>query len=108
MYNEPGEIHFDIRKLPVEESWNHLNLFYKKYMMKKIFLLFALCGWLAVYGQSAKVDAIGITVSEMDKSLRFYQEVLGFKKLSDQERYGTAWENLFGLICDPLGAVKGE
>ena len=66
--------------------------------MKKIFLLFALCGWLAVYGQSAKVDAIGITVSDMDRSLRFYQEVLGFKKLSDQERYGTAWENLFGLF----------
>lgn len=50
--------------------------------------------------QVKKVDAIGITVSEMDRSVQFYSEVLGFKKVSDTEVYGDRYDqlqNLFGL-----------
>lgn len=50
--------------------------------------------------QVKKVDAIGITVSEMDRSVKFYSEVLGFKKVSDTEVFGTSYEqlqDLFGL-----------
>lgn len=50
--------------------------------------------------QVLKVDAIGVTVSDMDRSVKFYSEVLGFKKVSDAEVYGDSYEqlqNLFGL-----------
>ena len=45
---------------------------------------------LAAHGQVKKVGAIGITVAEMDRSVKFYSEVLGFHKISDVELYGTA------------------
>jgi len=44
------------------------------------------------------VDAIGITVKEMDRSLKFYTDVLGFKKISDAEYTGEEIENLLGLF----------
>ena len=53
-----------------------------------------------VFSQITKVDAIGITVKEMDRSVEFYTNVLGFKKVSDNEYQGEAFEkleNIFGL-----------
>jgi catechol 2,3-dioxygenase-like lactoylglutathione lyase family enzyme len=50
--------------------------------------------------QVVKVEAVGITVKDMDRSLKFYTEVLGFKKVSDHEYTGDAFEKLeavFGL-----------
>jgi catechol 2,3-dioxygenase-like lactoylglutathione lyase family enzyme len=46
------------------------------------------------------VDAVGMTVSDMDRSVEFFSEVLGFEKISDVEVYGEAYEKLqrlFGL-----------
>ena len=63
-------------------------------------LLFFSCFSLSCSAQVLKVDAVGITVSDMDRSLKFYSEVLGFKKISDTEVYGEEYEqlqNLFGL-----------
>jgi catechol 2,3-dioxygenase-like lactoylglutathione lyase family enzyme len=63
-------------------------------------LLFFSCFSLSGSAQVLKVDAVGITVSDMDRSLKFYSEVLGFKKISDTEVYGEEYEqlqNLFGL-----------
>jgi catechol 2,3-dioxygenase-like lactoylglutathione lyase family enzyme len=48
--------------------------------------------------QARKVEAIGITVSDMETSLRFYTEVLQFQKISDEEVYGPYWEKLFGVF----------
>jgi catechol 2,3-dioxygenase-like lactoylglutathione lyase family enzyme len=53
---------------------------------------------LAAFSQIKKVDAIGITVSQMDRSVKFYSEVLGFKKVSDVELYGTEYEQLQGIF----------
>lgn len=50
--------------------------------------------------QVQKVDAVGITVAEMERSVKFYSEVLGFRKISDEEIWGEEYEklnNLFGL-----------
>jgi catechol 2,3-dioxygenase-like lactoylglutathione lyase family enzyme len=50
--------------------------------------------------QVLKVEAVGMTVSDMDRSVQFYSDVLGFKKISDVEVYGDSYEqlqNLFGL-----------
>ena len=50
--------------------------------------------------QVKKVEAIGMTVKDMNRSVKFYSEVLGFKKISDQEFSGPEYEkleNIFGL-----------
>jgi catechol 2,3-dioxygenase-like lactoylglutathione lyase family enzyme len=47
-----------------------------------------------VYG----VDAIGITVSDMDRAVDFYSRVLTFEKVSDTEVGGESYEHLEGLF----------
>jgi catechol 2,3-dioxygenase-like lactoylglutathione lyase family enzyme len=44
------------------------------------------------------VGAIGMTVSDMERSIEFYQKVLSFKKVSDAEVHGTAYEHLQGIF----------
>ena len=44
------------------------------------------------------VGAIGMTVSDMERSIEFYQKVLSFKKVSDIEVHGTAYEHLQGIF----------
>lgn len=51
-----------------------------------------------VYSQVTKVETIGITVSDMNRSVKFYSEVLGFKKISDTELYGQDYEALQGIF----------
>ena len=46
------------------------------------------------------VDAIGITVSDLDRSVEFYSNVLHFEKVSEFEAAGDAfehWKGVFGL-----------
>ncbi len=44
------------------------------------------------------VDAIGITVSDMDRALDFYTKVLTFEKVSEIEVAGEAYEHLQGVF----------
>ncbi len=44
------------------------------------------------------VDAVGMTVSDMDRSVDFYSKVLNFKKVSDTEVYGDEYEHLLGVF----------
>jgi len=44
------------------------------------------------------VDAVGMTVSAMDRSVEFYSKVLSFEKVSDAEVWGTEYEHLQGLF----------
>jgi catechol 2,3-dioxygenase-like lactoylglutathione lyase family enzyme len=46
----------------------------------------------------AAVDAIGMTVADMDRSLEFYTNVLSFEKISDVEVTGTEYEQLQGVF----------
>src|ERR1043165_5996745 len=48
--------------------------------------------------QVTKVESIGITVKDMDRSLKFYTEVLGFKKIGDHEYKGDGFEKLEGVF----------
>src|SRR4051812_22176020 len=43
------------------------------------------------------IGPITTTVSDMDRSLRFYTEVLSFEKVSDFSVSGKAYEQLFGV-----------
>jgi len=84
-------------------------------MKRKIFYAFALIKAFLIsmvsLSQVTKVEAIGITVKEMDRSLKFYTEVLGFRKISDTEYKGEGVEKLkglFGLNCRVVRLQLGE
>jgi catechol 2,3-dioxygenase-like lactoylglutathione lyase family enzyme len=53
---------------------------------------------LVTLAQVTGVEAIGITVKDMDRSVQFYTEVLGFKKISDTGYQGESFEKLQGLF----------
>ncbi|EKQ66791.1 lactoylglutathione lyase-like lyase [Leptolyngbyaceae cyanobacterium JSC-12] len=52
------------------------------------------------------VESVGITVSDMDRAVDFYSEVLGFKPISDVEVLGSEYEQLQGLFGVRLRVVK--
>ncbi len=81
--------------------------------MKKLFpilLLLFISGAInsSSFGQVKKVDAIGFTVSDMDRSVKFYSEVLSFKKVADVELQGEYWEKLFGVFGIRIRMVRME
>jgi len=49
-------------------------------------------------GVIERVDAIGITVSDMDTALAFYTGVLPFEVVAETEVAGEAFEHLFGVF----------
>jgi catechol 2,3-dioxygenase-like lactoylglutathione lyase family enzyme len=46
----------------------------------------------------ASLDSIGITVSDMDRSVDFFSRVLSFEKVYDTEIFGSEYEHLLGLF----------
>jgi len=44
------------------------------------------------------VDSVGLTVSDLDRSLDFYTRVLTFEKISENEAAGEAYERLYGIF----------
>jgi catechol 2,3-dioxygenase-like lactoylglutathione lyase family enzyme len=52
------------------------------------------------------VDAVGMTVSDMDRSVDFYSNVLGFKKISDVEVFGEEYEHLQGIFGLRMRVVR--
>src|SRR5438094_942130 len=55
-----------------------------------------------VYG----VDAIDMTVSDMDRAVAFYSGVLNFKKVSDTEIAGESYEKLEGVFGVRMRVVR--
>src|SRR5205807_3719633 len=52
------------------------------------------------------VDAIGITVSDMDRAVDFYSKVLTFEKVSDTEVAGDNYEHLEGVFGLRMRTVR--
>ncbi len=76
-----------------------------------LFILFL--GWVSpVYAENKSpvygVDAVGMTVADMDRSLDFYSGVLGFRKISDTEVYGDDYEHLYGVFGLRIRVVRME
>src|SRR5262245_51819766 len=44
------------------------------------------------------VDAVGMTVSDLDRSVAFLSKVLGFEKMSEVEVHGAEYEKLLGVF----------
>ncbi|MEO6452904.1 MAG: VOC family protein [Ginsengibacter sp.] len=58
------------------------------------------------FAQVQRVGTIGITVKDMKASVKFYAEVLGFKKISDDELYGENYEQLEGIFGLRIHVVR--
>ena len=52
------------------------------------------------------VESVGMTVSDMDRSVQFYSEVLSFEKLSDVEVAGEQYEQLEGVFGLRMRVVR--
>jgi catechol 2,3-dioxygenase-like lactoylglutathione lyase family enzyme len=52
------------------------------------------------------VDAIGMTVSDMDRAVEFYSKVLTFEKVSDTEVAGENYEHLEGVFGLRIRVVR--
>jgi catechol 2,3-dioxygenase-like lactoylglutathione lyase family enzyme len=70
-------------------------------MLRRTFIsLVVFCGGLA--GQHrplvTAVDSIGLTVSDLDRSIEFYSRVLSFEKVSETEVDGPEYEHLEGVF----------
>jgi catechol 2,3-dioxygenase-like lactoylglutathione lyase family enzyme len=52
------------------------------------------------------VDAIGMTVSDMDRAVEFYSKVLSFEKVSDAEVAGEDYERLEGVFGLRMRVVR--
>jgi catechol 2,3-dioxygenase-like lactoylglutathione lyase family enzyme len=66
-------------------------------------------GRAAQPGRTASARAVlmvGLTVSDMDRSIQFYTQILDFEKVSDAEVAGPAYEALEGVFGARLRAVR--
>jgi catechol 2,3-dioxygenase-like lactoylglutathione lyase family enzyme len=52
----------------------------------------------SVNGLVSAVDAVGVTVSDLDRSVDFFSKVLSFEKVSDIEVAGDSFEHLQGVF----------
>lgn len=52
------------------------------------------------------IDAVGMTVADMDRSVQFFSRVLSFEKASDVEVWGDAYERLQGLFGLRMRVVR--
>ena len=59
-----------------------------------------------VNGSIAAVDGVGMTVSDVDRSVDFFSKVLSFEKVSDVEVAGSEYEHLQGLFGLRMRVVR--
>ena len=52
------------------------------------------------------VESVGVTVSNMDRSVEFYGRVLSFGKISDMELGGNEYEHLEGVFGLRMRVVR--
>jgi catechol 2,3-dioxygenase-like lactoylglutathione lyase family enzyme len=52
------------------------------------------------------VESVSLTVSDMDRAVRFYSDVLAFRKISDREVSGKAYEQLWNMSDVHARAVR--
>ena len=65
-----------------------------------LLLILGFCSAPAFAGQPIvkSVEAVGMTVSDMDRSVEFFSKVLSFEKVSDVEAAGGEYERLQGVF----------
>ena len=78
-----------------------MQTFHRLILAFSVLLLFC-----RAQGQIVAVDAIGMTVSDMDRTVDFYSNVLSFEKVSDVEVWGEQYERLQGLFGLRMRVVR--
>lgn len=58
------------------------------------------------HGLVSEVEAVGMTVSDMERALDFYTKVLTFEKVSDVEVFGEEYEHLQGVFGLRMRVVR--
>lgn len=69
-------------------------------------VLLALALVVPAAAQVAAVDSVSMTVSDMDRSVAFYSQVLTFEKVSDVEVASDAYEHLEGVFGLRMRVVR--
>ena len=71
-------------------------------MTRRIFLSLVIAGGALAAADHKPlvtgVDSIGMTVSDLDRSVEFYSKVLAFEKVSETEVAGPEYEHLEGVF----------
>ena len=80
------------------------RIYFRKIVLACV-LLFAVSG-LAQQALVQGVDAIGITVSDMDRAVDFYSKVLTFQKVSETEVADDHYEQLQGVFGSRVRIVR--
>ena len=80
--------------------------------IRKLFGVLVFVGVLALLCDAAvaqlvkSVESVGMTVSDLDRSVEFFSKVLGFEKISDVEVHGAEYEKLQGVFGLRLRVVR--
>ena len=69
-------------------------------------VVMALVGLPPAGAQVTAVDSVGVTVADMERSLAFYRDVLGFQPVSDLEVSGDEWERFQGMFGLRMRVVR--
>jgi catechol 2,3-dioxygenase-like lactoylglutathione lyase family enzyme len=71
-------------------------------------VFFIIACWSSAAGAQVvkSVDAVGMTVSDMDRSVEFFSKVLSFEKVSDIEVAGSEYERLQGVFGARMKIVR--
>lgn len=77
-----------------------------KLFIHVLVLIAGLCASILAFSQVTSVESVGITVNDMDRSVDFYTNVLGFTKIDDSEHSGDGVEKLKGLFGINIRVVK--
>jgi hypothetical protein len=71
-----------------------------------LYFIFLLFTSTALAQLVKSVDTVGMTVSDMDRSVEFFSKVLSFEKFSDIEVVGSEYERLQGLFGVRMRIVR--
>ena len=80
--------------------------------MKHLTLMFVFLGWMLAGAASATphavtaVESIAIPVTDVDRSVEFYTQVLGFKVVAEQEAAGADYEHFLGVFGARVRVVR--
>jgi catechol 2,3-dioxygenase-like lactoylglutathione lyase family enzyme len=63
--------------------------------------------WFSIaFAQVVKFETVGMTVSNMDRSVEFFSKVLGFEQVNDVEVHGAEYEKLQGVFGARMRVVR--
>ena len=84
--------------------------FFSRLFRVRVFLavMLVLLVWFSIAFTQVvmSVETVGMTVSNMDRSVEFFSKVLGFEQVSDVEVHGAEYEKLQGVFGTRMRVVR--